>query len=57
MISRVQRTPNRLSWDERLARNARTDQAGQLTFKLFGIPERFASWLGLSVVEREQQSG
>jgi hypothetical protein len=56
-ISRVQRAHYRLSWDERLARNARTDQAGQLTFKLFGLPERFASWLGLSVVEREQKSG
>ncbi|GHO97431.1 hypothetical protein KSF_074790 [Reticulibacter mediterranei] len=56
-ISRAERAHYRLSWDERLARNARKDQAGLLTFKLFGIPERFANWLGLSVVGREQTSG
>ncbi|HEU5381665.1 MAG TPA: hypothetical protein VFV38_40110 [Ktedonobacteraceae bacterium] len=47
-ISRAQRAHYRLSWDERLARNARKTQTGQLTFKLFGIPEAFASWLGLT---------
>ncbi|GHO53755.1 hypothetical protein [Ktedonobacter robiniae] len=49
-ISRAQRAHYRLSWDERLARNAREAQAGQLTFKLFGIPESFAIWLGLIAV-------
>ena len=29
-------------------RNARSKTAGQLAFKLFGIPEAFASWLGLT---------
>jgi hypothetical protein len=47
-ISRAQRAHSRLSWDERLARNARATTAGPLTFKLFGISETFASWLGLT---------
>jgi hypothetical protein len=49
LLARSQRAHYRLSWYERLARNARTDQAGQLTLKLFGIPETFATWLGLTV--------
>jgi hypothetical protein len=32
----------------RLARNARPPTAGQVTIKLFGIPERFATSLGLA---------
>jgi hypothetical protein len=47
-VSRAERVHYRLSWDARLARNARTARAGQLTIKLFGIPERLASWLGLA---------
>ncbi|GHO59944.1 hypothetical protein [Ktedonobacter robiniae] len=47
-ISRAERAHYRLSWDEQLARNARKTQTGQLTFKLFGIPEAFARWLGLT---------
>ena len=47
VLTLSQRAHYRLSWQERLARNARADTADQLTFKLFGIPERFASWLGL----------
>jgi hypothetical protein len=38
----------RLSWDERLARNARTDQAERIRLTLFGIPERLATFLGLA---------
>jgi hypothetical protein len=49
ILSRAQRAHSRLSWHERLARNARADTAGQLTLKLFAIPERFATWLGLTV--------
>ncbi len=45
-ISRDKCAHYRLSWDERLARNARDATAGRLTFKLFGIPETFANWLG-----------
>ena len=48
ILSRAQRAHYRLSWDERLARNARKTRTGQLTFKLFGIPEAAALWLGLT---------
>jgi hypothetical protein len=46
-FSRAQRAHYRLSWAERLARNARAPRAGQVTIKLFGIPETFAAFLGL----------
>jgi hypothetical protein len=48
IFSRAQRAHARLSWAERLARNARKPTAGQVTIKLFGIPERFATSLGLA---------
>ncbi len=38
----------RLSWDERLARNARETQAERITLTLFGIPDRVAAFLGLT---------
>ena len=47
MISRAQRAHYRLSWEERLTRNARTDQAERITLTLFGIPERLVIFLGL----------
>lgn len=47
-ISRAERAHSRLSWDERLARNTRTDQAGRITLTLFGIPDRLATFLGLA---------
>ncbi|HEU5379891.1 MAG TPA: hypothetical protein VFV38_31095 [Ktedonobacteraceae bacterium] len=47
-ISRAQRAHYRLSWNERLARNARTDQAERLSLTLFGIPERLTTFLGLA---------
>ncbi len=47
-LSRAQRAHYRLSWDERLARNARTDQAERITLTLFGIPDRLATFLGLA---------
>jgi hypothetical protein len=47
VLSRAQRAHFRLSWQERLARNARAPGAGQVTIKLFGIPEGFATFLGL----------
>ena len=40
---------SRLSWAQRLARNARPLTAGRVTIKLFGVPQAFASWLGLTV--------
>ncbi|HEX6777320.1 MAG TPA: hypothetical protein VF099_03910, partial [Ktedonobacterales bacterium] len=48
-LSRQERAHWRLSWAERLARNARARGAGQVTIKLFGIPHAFATWLGLRV--------
>jgi len=47
VLSRAQRAHYRLSWHERLARNARAPGAGQITIKLFGVPEGFATFLGL----------
>jgi hypothetical protein len=48
-LSRAQRAHSRLSWTERLARNARPHTAGRVTIKLFGVPQAFASQLGLTV--------
>ena len=48
MISRAQRAHYRLSWDERLARNARTEAAERITLTLFGIADRLATFLGLT---------
>ncbi len=47
ILSRAQRAHMRLSWETRLARNARSTAAGQITIKLFGIPQPFALWLDL----------
>ena len=46
ILSRAQRAHARLSWAERLARNARPPTADQITIKLFGIPASFAVSLG-----------
>jgi hypothetical protein len=47
LLSRAQRAHYRLSWAERLARNARDPTAGPITIQLFGVPEAFAAFLGL----------
>jgi hypothetical protein len=47
-ISRAERAHYRLSWDERLACNARTEAAQRITLTLFGIPDRLATFLGLT---------
>ena len=47
-ISRAQRAHYRLSWDERLARNARDATAERMTLTLFGIPDRLTTFLGLA---------
>ncbi len=47
IISRAQRAHTRLCWAERLARNARAPTAIPVTIRLFGIPEGFATSLGL----------
>ncbi len=51
-LSRAQRAHYRLSWQERLARNARAPTADPVTIKLFGVPEAFATFLGLPTTER-----
>ncbi len=48
ILSRAQRAHSRLSWEERLARNARPPTAGHVTIKLFGLPAPFATSLGLA---------
>ncbi len=48
-ISRAQRAHYRLSWDERLARNARTEATERITLTLFGIPDRLATFLDLAI--------
>ncbi len=48
ILTRSQRAHTRLAWTERLARNARPKVAGQVTIKLFGVPNDFAIWLGLT---------
>ncbi len=48
ILSRAQRAHTRLSWETRLARNARSPAAGPVSMTLFGIPHAFARWLGLS---------
>lgn len=47
LISRAERAHYRLSWAERLARNARRSAAPDASIKLFGIPDAFATSFGL----------
>src|SRR5712691_5994188 len=49
-LSRAQRAHYRLAFQERLARNARVSPAGQVTIRLCGVPEAFATSLGLAPV-------
>jgi hypothetical protein len=48
-LSRTERAHWRLSWKERLARNAHPQTACQVTIKLFGVPPAFAAFLGLPI--------
>jgi hypothetical protein len=48
ILSRAQRAHSRLSWTQRLARNARVPTASPVTIKLFGVPEAFATSLDLA---------
>jgi hypothetical protein len=48
ILSRAQRAHYRLSWEERRARNARGSATDRPVIKLFGVPEPFATFLGLS---------
>ena len=44
----AERAHTRLSWQERLARNARVSTSEQVTIRLFGVPEAVATSLGLA---------
>jgi hypothetical protein len=48
VLSRAKLTHMRLSWEERLARNEKTQASGRVSLTLFGIPEAFATRLGLT---------
>jgi len=47
-LSRAQRAHYRLDFQERLARNARAPTASRVMISLFGVPEGFATSLGLA---------
>jgi hypothetical protein len=47
ILSRAQRSHVRLSWTQRLMRNARQPTHGPVCIKLFGVPDYFADFLGL----------
>ncbi|HEY6406235.1 MAG TPA: hypothetical protein VIY29_02085 [Ktedonobacteraceae bacterium] len=47
IFSRAQRAHYRLSFAERLARNARAPTAGRITIQLFGMPDAFSTFLGM----------
>jgi hypothetical protein len=49
ILSRAERAHSRLSWAERFARNARVPTAGRVTIRLFGVPDDFATRLGLTL--------
>ena len=48
ILARAQRAHSRLSWQERLARNAHAPEALPPTLTLYGVPAHFADFLGLS---------
>jgi len=47
ILSRAQRAHFRLSWAERLTRNASVPATGPVSLKLFGVPDQFADFPGL----------
>ncbi|HZR38929.1 MAG TPA: hypothetical protein VFB12_02350 [Ktedonobacteraceae bacterium] len=48
-LSRAERARWRLSWAGRLAHNARPKTAPEVSIRLFGIPDAFATALGLRI--------
>ncbi len=48
-LSRAEHAHYRLSWAERLARNARRSAASAISITLFGIPDAFTASLGLHI--------
>jgi len=51
ILTRPQRAHWRLSWQERLARNARLSTAPSLTLTLHGLPASFAHLYGFALLE------
>ncbi len=49
LLSRVERAHYRLSWEQRLTRNTRRSVVPEISIKLFGIPDAFATALGLRI--------
>jgi hypothetical protein len=47
ILSRAQRAHVRLSWAQRLLRNARAPSQPPVSIRLFGMPDHFAAFLGL----------
>ena len=47
-LSRAERAHTRLSWTQRLARNARPQTTRRITIRLFGVPAGFAASLSLA---------
>jgi hypothetical protein len=47
-LSRAERAHWRLSWAERLERNARASTADPVTIRLYGVPAAFVTPLGLA---------
>ena len=50
MLSRTQRAHTRLSWETRLARNARGTTGGHIIINLFGVSDDCAALIGLAHV-------
>jgi hypothetical protein len=51
ILSRARRAHYPLSFAKRLARNARDTTAARPTLTLFGVPDTFAAFLGLSTLQ------
>ncbi|HLZ60997.1 MAG TPA: hypothetical protein VKR06_28945 [Ktedonosporobacter sp.] len=50
MVTRAERAHWRLSWDQRLARNARSVDAPRVVVTLHGLPPTFASSFGFDLL-------
>src|SRR5581483_371716 len=49
LLSRAERAHYRLSWEQRLTRNTRRSVVPEISIKLFGTPDAFATALGLRI--------
>lgn len=51
VMTRTQRTHWRITWQQRLARNARPATAPPLTLTLYGLPATFAQVYGFALLQ------